>query len=470
MADSHTANPMSLEEHLKRENELLLEPLAGFRKLDRIAHRLQLLDKSDSLTRRVPWWPVISILGTFSAGKSTFLNRYLQSDLQMTGNQAVDDRFTVICYSDDGKPRTLPGSALDADPRFPFYRISGDIDEVAAGEGGRINTFLQIKTCNSELVRGKILLDSPGFDADSQRTATLRITDRIIDLSDLVLVFFDARHPEPGAMRDTLQHLVADTINRDDASKFLFVLNQIDVTAKEDNPEDIVAAWQRALASCGLTAGRFLRIYDEQSAAPMPDAALARRFKAKKDEDMTEIMRRFRDVGIERAYRIVDMLSSSARILAGEQGVGQVQGWLQRWRSRVLLFDALLLMAALGLVAAGLLLAQDKTLALLSTLVSGSVTGWVVLGGFLIIAATAHFSVRNMAAGQILAKIPVAANQPLRMDVRRAFRANTRWFRSIFSTRPKGWHMFSRKEIDRIVESREPMVQKLNDRFTRPSG
>lgn len=29
----------------------------------------------------------------------------------------------------------------------------------------------------------------PGFDADSQRTSTLRLTQHIIDLSDLVLVF-----------------------------------------------------------------------------------------------------------------------------------------------------------------------------------------------------------------------------------------------------------------------------------------
>lgn len=74
------------------------------------------------------------------------------------------------------------------------------------------------------------------------------VTDHIIDLSDLVLVFFDARHPEPGAMQDTLEHLVARTVARTDASKFIYVLNRIDTAAKEDNPEEIVAAWQRARA------------------------------------------------------------------------------------------------------------------------------------------------------------------------------------------------------------------------------
>ena len=134
-SSAETRHAATLEEHLKRENPLLLEPLAEFRKLDRVARGLGLLAPDDSFTRRVPWWPVISLLGTFSAGKSTFINGYLGLELQRTGNQAVDDRFTVICYGEEEEPRTLPGSALDADPRFPFYRISGDIDEVAAGEG-----------------------------------------------------------------------------------------------------------------------------------------------------------------------------------------------------------------------------------------------------------------------------------------------------------------------------------------------
>jgi predicted GTPase len=125
-----------------------------------------------------------------------------------------------------------------------------------------IDAYLQLKTCNAEQLRGKILIDSPGFDADSQRSSTLHLTQHILDLSDLVLVFFDARHPEPGAMRDTLEHLVATVVDRGDIKKFLFILNQMDITAKEDNPEEVVAAWQRSLAQAGLTAGRFYRSYN----------------------------------------------------------------------------------------------------------------------------------------------------------------------------------------------------------------
>ena len=106
----------------------------------------------------------------------------------------MDDKFTVICYGAGAAEggQTLPGLALDADPRFPFYGISHEIEKVAKGEGNRIESYLQLRTTNQSKIKNKIIIDSPGFDADDQRRATLRITDRIIDLSDLVLIFFDA--------------------------------------------------------------------------------------------------------------------------------------------------------------------------------------------------------------------------------------------------------------------------------------
>ena len=210
-----------LEAHIGNENPLLLDVVVRFRKLDRIAYRMGLLETSDSYATRIPWWPLVSILGTFSAGKSSFINHFLGRKLQFTGNQAVDDKFSVICYSSGEDGRVLPGLALDSDPRFPFYQMSDEIEKVTAGEGRRIDAYLQMKTSCSERVSGKIIIDSPGFDADDQRNTILRLTDHITDLSDLVLVFFDARHPEPGAMHDTLEHLVADTIGRNDSEKFL---------------------------------------------------------------------------------------------------------------------------------------------------------------------------------------------------------------------------------------------------------
>ena len=126
-----------IQNELEEEGPVFLAVVAGLRELDRVARRLGFFSPTESYTRHVPWWPIVAVLGTYSAGKSTFLNDYLDYPLQLTGNQAVDDKFTVVCYGQDAQVRALPALALDADPRFPFYKISRELETSAPGEGGR---------------------------------------------------------------------------------------------------------------------------------------------------------------------------------------------------------------------------------------------------------------------------------------------------------------------------------------------
>jgi hypothetical protein len=52
-------------------------------------------------------------------GREVYLHQpVLGSRMQKTGNQTVDDRFTVICCSSDDQVRVLPGFSLETDPRF----------------------------------------------------------------------------------------------------------------------------------------------------------------------------------------------------------------------------------------------------------------------------------------------------------------------------------------------------------------
>jgi len=344
----------TLEKHLKTEYPGLVTLLPTFRRVDTLLYRMGLLDRGESLATRIPWWPLVSVLGTFSAGKSTFINSILGVPLQTTGNQAVDDKFTVICYGEGEEGRVLPGTALNADPRFPFFRISDEIEKVAPGEGKRIDAYLQLKTVDSPRTKGVIMIDSPGFDSDDQRRSTLRITDHIIDLSDLVLIFFDARHPEPGAMADTLQHLVSKTVRRADTTKFLYILNQIDTTAMEDNATEVVGAWQRTIAQAGLISGRFYAIYNSGCAVPIDNAALRARYEAKRDHDMKEISARIDEIGVGRSYRIIAMLETVINELESEI-LPYLNKELRRFRTRVMAFDiawVVLILAAAGGAAA----------------------------------------------------------------------------------------------------------------------
>jgi Dynamin family len=465
--ESQTAQRLeSLHTHLLAENPALLGVVNSFRALDDVARRIGFFDRSQSFTTHIAWWPIMAVLGTYSSGKSTFINDYLGQKLQLTGNQAVDDKFTVLCYSMEGRVRVLPGLALDADPRFPFFKVSDAIERVTPGEGRRIDAYLQLKTCSAEELRGKIFIDSPGFDADAQRTSTLRLTDYIVDLSDLVLVFFDARHPESGTMQDTLQHLVADTIARPDSNKFLYILNQIDSTVLEDNPEDVVASWQRALAQKGLTAGRFYRIYSPSAAIPIPDPKLKARFESKRDADLADIHGRIRQVEVERAYRIVGMLEKTAHSIR-EKIIPNLEGLIRRWRTRVLILDAVLAVV-LVLAIIGAWPATDTFVAPLWQNGAARIAIAAAVAGLLLYL---HYRLRRLAAKQVIAKLRHEIHdKDLLEHYIRAFLKNTRWYRSIFHKRPAGWSGRTSQQIKGVLLDAGRFVQELNDRFTNPSG
>ncbi|MXS85413.1 dynamin family protein [Nitrosomonas sp. HPC101] len=469
----HLAN---LEKHLAEEhpdNPVLTKAVHSFRKLDSVAQALGLLELNESYATYVTWWPMIAVLGTFSSGKSTFINSYLELPLQRTGNQAVDDKFTVICYSRHDEVKTLPGVALDADPRFPFYQISHNIDEIAETGPQRIDAYIQLKTCPSEKIRGKILIDSPGFDADNQRTSTLRLTQHIIDLSDLVLVFFDARHPEPGAMKDTLEYLVSATIHRPDANKFLYILNQIDVTAKEDNPEEVISAWQRSLAQSGLLAGRFYRIYDKDAAVPIDDPQVRERFEQKREEDLADISARMQQIEIERSYRIAAMLEQTANIIE-TQVVSKLEAALDRWRNQVFTLDGIIL--GLLVILTGAALTVTESWQLVEDCIAGISAGGVfpilsivVLAG---VFSYIHFAVRKNAARSVLKQLAAehSHDHTSSKQIIRAFNKSTAGYRPMFLKKPAGWNTTNQRILAEVKEDANDYIQMLNDRFTDPSG
>ncbi|CAK0756525.1 Dynamin family protein [Gammaproteobacteria bacterium] len=459
----------SLETHLQQENPVLLEVVKSFRALDKIARNMGFMHHEESYASYVPWWPIVTVLGTYSSGKSTFINDHIGYRLQLTGNQAVDDKFTVISYSAEDTVRVLPGLALDADLRFPFYKISREIEAVVEGEGRRIDAYLQLKTCPSRQIRGMILIDSPGFDADEQRTAILRITKHIIGLSDLVLVFFDARHPEMGTMQDTLRHLVGETIHRNDSNKFIYILNQIDTTAREDNAEDVVASWQRALASKGLTAGRFYRTYSRTTSIPIENPNVRARYEAKRDLELAEIERRIHQVSVERSYRIVGALERALMDME-EKVVPRLREMIRQWRSTVLTMEAgVLLLVVLAFFA--LEVSPGKVIELVKQVIAIPTLMWAGVAVLALCLGWIHFRVRRLAAAWVVMRTRRAfANEELLENYVAAFIKNTGCLRSLFLNEPTGWNAHARTELNRLLAHAGGYVQKLNDTFTNPSG
>jgi GTPase SAR1 family protein len=473
-----------LSQRLAEENPALQGVLEPFKVLDRIGYAAGLLDPVDeSYAFTLSWWPMIAVLGTFSAGKSTFINEFIGRTVQRSGSQAVDDRFTVIAYGPSERVAELPGLALDGDPRFPFYRVSDEIERLSSGGGRTVDQFLAMKTVASEALRGRILIDSPGFDADEQRATILQLTDHIIDLSDLVLVFFDARHPEPGAMRDTLEHLVSRVASRNDFQKLVFILNQIDTTWREDNLEEVVAAWQRAVVRQGTTTGRFYCLYNEGAAVEIRDPGIRERYAQKVARDRQEIHGRMAEISSSRSYRIVGSLQAIAEALE-KDAVPALTEAMGRWRRRVVWADALTLAGLLTVLVyflPGLMATSSQQPVLLelggglpivdaplSVVASGTLFGHsmglaIVSGLILVIVWIGlHFFHRRWIAQRIARHLPTET--PVG-NWRRAFLRNTRIWHSVFRTTPAGLGGRTRRQLQQLREQSEQFVRRLNDQF-----
>jgi GTPase SAR1 family protein len=395
------------------------------------------LPQKHTYTQTISWWPLISILGTFSAGKSSFLNSLLEEKIQQTGNQAVDDKFTAICYSKNEEPTTLPGIALDADPRFPFYNISREIEKIEPGTN--INRYLQLKAIKSEPLKGKIFIDSPGFDADTQRDAVLRITRHIIDLSDLVLIFFDARHPEPGAMRDTLNHLVEIAKSRADDDKVLYILNQIDTCAKEDNLEEIIGAWQRALSQKGIVSGKFYAIYN-QDLASFSDKEQEGRLRRKRDEDLGQILEKMEKVRIDRAYRIVKNIEQRAKEILDL--IPFLSKALNRFKKSLLAADLIMIVAVVA--AAWYAYRQWGEAYIIHIAAIGTLIFFAI-----------HFKLRSIF-------VHLVAKRLKNSSLRRAFLKQTRWYRPYLLT---GISKNISYRLNDLIERSRVFIQRLNDQY-----
>jgi len=455
-----------LQQSLVQENPALLDIVAGYQKLDRVAQGLGVLKADSSYAEQISWWPLISVLGTFSAGKSSFINQFMGRTVQETGNQAVDDRFTVICYGTGDEVMTLPGLALDADPRFPFFGVRHEIERISSGEGSRIDHYLQLKTVPETKLKGRVLIDSPGFDADSQRDTVLSIADHIMSMSDLVLVFFDARHPEPGAMRDTLKYLVEGTQQRHDADKFLFILNQIDTAANEDNSEAIMGAWQRALASAGLIGGKFYMIYNESAANEFRDMALAERFKRKKDVELAEIYARMDRVSVDRAYRIIFALESLADELEAKW-IPKADELRLRWAKRVVVSDLVLATSAFA-VAVWVMMSTSLLQGIDFGLMAQDIKLMsVVMASGVALLLLPHYYFRYFWSKRLQRQLTREDESGVLSNI---LRRNTAFWRPLFAERPRGWGAGARKQISRLRDEAKLAIQRLNDQYAKPTG
>lgn len=276
-------------------------------------------------------------------------------------------------------------------------------------------------------------------------------------------------------MQDTLEHLVTDTINRPDSTKFLYVLNQIDNAAREDNPEEVFAAWQRALAQRGLTAGRFYTIYDPDAAITIADPALRERFESKRAADVAAINERLNQVEVERAYRIIGVLEETAKTIQ-TQIVPKLVEAKARWRRRTLWLDGIVfgaVIAALAFVSvkAGYWQGLRFEPPWLDTLWSDRILLGTAAAAVLLVVGYIHLGLRKMAARSVMGGLQKDESLGTRKEwLIRAFQKNVQPWHFLFARQPAGWGRFNRNRLARVLNDANRYVQTLNNRFADPSG
>lgn len=176
-----------VEIQLADKNPALLQAFRLYHELDQVAYDLGLIDMDDSLANKTSWSPVITLIGDPSSGRDTFVNQYLDSSTQ--DEHSLNAQFTVLVHREGEASMSLPGTAIDGDPRFPFFHISERLEQFEKGESRNINSYLDLKTNNSHKLKDKTIILAPGFAPSAKPEGVQLLRDHATSLSDLVFVF-----------------------------------------------------------------------------------------------------------------------------------------------------------------------------------------------------------------------------------------------------------------------------------------
>ena len=181
---------------------------------------------------------------------------------------------------------------------------------------------------------------------------------------------------------------------------------------------------------------------------------------------MNEIHSRMHQVEVQRAYRVVASLENTARDIE-TKAAPALKELLVKWRERTLLGDTILF----GLVIVLYLGWNGLSLTLPFVPAEPPVSWIITLGLLFVVLLGAHFVSRNLAAMSLTGAVhKAAAAIGDRLDLVSAFRKSTSAFYSIFLGRAAGWGPLTRRRLSQIRQNTDNYVQKLNDRFTNPSG
>jgi len=305
MADKTVSKHLiNLEKQFAATDPVLQKAAKIFQELDEFENALGLIGNDETTARKTTWWPLISTLGGYSPAKSEFINRYLGVNLHTARH-----KFSVLQYTPQTNTATLPGTALDADHRLPFYQIGREIEQLVTGEGSRLNNYLELVTVNSATLKNKLIIDTPVLNPVTETSVTALLRKHVLDNSDLVLVFTDLFEADVALISDTVAEIVA----QQESNKFLFVIDHSEITLDPLKSQEVSASWQRRLAEFGIHTGQF--------------------FVLSQGGGTGDIDQRVNNLNNDRSYRILANLEKSIRDVE-DVILEEVESAITLWKER----------------------------------------------------------------------------------------------------------------------------------------
>lgn len=430
---------LNLEKHFATDNPALVEAVKIYHDLDQLEFDLGLLDMDETTASRDSWWPIVSLIGGNSTVKTRFLNSYLGTE-QTTGVQTASHKFTVLLHNNQPNPVTLPGTALDVDYRYPFYQISQKMEQQQKGEGSRVNAYLELKTLNSERLKGKLFVDAPNMSAGQLNPIDLLLTAHVIEHSDLILVFTDVFD----TLTPLVNELIKQIIKHQDSNRFVFVVEQ---TGASDfitpaSIQESLAATQRKLFDLGIHTGQFVGLSSLDSTG------------------LVEIDQRLSNVVYDRSYRILNRLEIAIQDLE-DVVVAEVKKELQIWKDRCNMSTAMI-----GGFLAFLAILAEVQFGLLELLID-PIIGTALIVLMIIIMLPSHLLISRLQAKLIINRLTARQKElGLTENLANFFERNVTIGRMLMPvSEPAGWNKKAKNRRTQLLNNATQLVQSLNDGF-----
>lgn len=436
---------LNLEKHFANDNPILLKAAKIFQELDQIEFDLGLIDKDETTARKNSWWPIVSLIGGNSTAKSRFINSYFGSEQLFSGIQAAHHKFTVLLHNNQAASTILPGTALDVDHRYPFYQISHKIEEKQAGEGSRINAYLELRTLNSDRLKERLFIDAPNMSAAANSPVISLLTRHVVENSDLVFVFTDIFDTSTPLIEELIEHIS----QQQDFNKFIYLIDGPAPTFYPTRHDDLIASWQRKLAEFGLDTGQFIVVPNHQG-TNSPSNRI----------DFAAIDQRMDNVDHNRSYRILHALTANIQALETVI-IPEVKQNIASWKERSNMSSLVML----GFIAC-LAVVTEVQIGFLEFLID-PVTGPIILAVVVAIMIPLHLMFNKLFA-KITTKHLVERQATLRLmeNLAGLFEKNLTFARIMLpSSEPVGWNKKMKLRLVQLSDKTQELVQSLNDRF-----